>query len=137
MREAARLANADEFIDEMTEGYETLVGERGVMLSGGQRQRISIARAILRNPRILILDEATSSLDTTSERLVQEALNRLATKRTVITIAHRLSTIRDANRIVVLRHGEVVEQGTYRELVAAGGAFSDLLRAQHDGVLPG
>lgn len=137
VREAARLANADEFIDEMTEGYETLVGERGVMLSGGQRQRISIARAILRNPRILILDEATSSLDTTSERLVQEALNRLATKRTVITIAHRLSTIRDANRIVVLRHGEVVEQGTYRELVAAGGAFSDLLRAQHDGVLPG
>ena len=130
VRSAARLANAEEFILRMPEGYDTKVGERGVMLSGGQRQRLSIARALLRNPRILILDEATSSLDYESERLVQEALERLAVGRTVITIAHRLSTIRKANRVVVMSQGRMVEQGTFQELRQAGGYFSELLTAQ-------
>ncbi|HEY8240102.1 MAG TPA: ABC transporter ATP-binding protein, partial [Kiritimatiellia bacterium] len=118
VREAARLANAEEFIAKMADGYNTVVGERGAMLSGGQRQRLSIARALLRNPRILILDEATSALDYESERLVQEALERLAEGRTVITIAHRLSTIRKADRIIVLHEGAIADQGTYAELSA-------------------
>jgi ABC-type multidrug transport system fused ATPase/permease subunit len=130
IREAARLANAEEFILRMPEGYETKVGERGVMLSGGQRQRLSIARALLRNPRILILDEATSALDYESERLVQEALERLAAGRTVITIAHRLSTIRKADRVVVMDQGRIAEEGTFDELRRRGGYFSDLLTAQ-------
>ena len=130
IRAAARLANAEEFIAKMPDGYRTPVGERGVALSGGQRQRIAIARAVLRNPPVLILDEATSALDYESERLIQEALERLAAGRTVITIAHRLSTIRNASRIVVLDDGRIVEQGGYAELVARGGAFAALIRAQ-------
>ena len=130
VREAARLANAEEFISRMPEGYKTAVGERGVALSGGQRQRIAIARAILRNPPVLILDEATSALDYESERLIQEALDRLSQGRTVITIAHRLSTIRNADRIVVLREGVIVEQGSYRDLVQLGGVFAELIAAQ-------
>jgi len=130
IRSAARLANAEEFILRMAEGFKTPVGERGVTLSGGQRQRIAIARSVLRNPPVLILDEATSALDYESERLIQEALERLAEGRTVITIAHRLSTIKNADRIVVLHEGRVVEQGGYRELVQRGGVFSGLISAQ-------
>lgn len=130
VRMAARMANAEEFISRMPEGFATKIGERGVMLSGGQRQRLSIARAILRDPRILILDEATSSLDYESERLVQEAIERLAAGRTVITIAHRLSTIRKADHVIVMKGGCIAEQGTFDELRKAGGYFSDLLSAQ-------
>ena len=130
VREAARQANAEEFIVRMPEGYQTKVGERGVTLSGGQRQRLSIARAILRNPRILILDEATSALDYESEKLVQEALERVSQGRTVITIAHRLSTIRKADRVVVLQHGRILEEGTFQHLTRSNGYFSDLLGAQ-------
>jgi ABC-type multidrug transport system fused ATPase/permease subunit len=130
IRSAARLANAEEFILRMAEGFKTPVGERGVTLSGGQRQRIAIARSVLRNPPVLILDEATSALDYESERLIQEALERLAEGRTVITIAHRLSTIKNADRIVVLQEGRIVEQGGYRELVQRGGVFSGLISAQ-------
>ena len=130
IREAARQANAEEFIARMPEGYQTKVGERGVMLSGGQRQRLSIARAILRNPAILILDEATSALDYESEKLVQEALERAARGRTVITIAHRLSTIRRADRVVVLHGGRILEEGPFDELSKRGGYFSALLNAQ-------
>ncbi|HFE45391.1 MAG TPA: ATP-binding cassette domain-containing protein [Nannocystis exedens] len=128
--DAARAANADSFIREFPEGYGTLVGERGVKLSGGQRQRVSIARAILRDPAILILDEATSALDSESEHLVQEALEALQSGRTTVVIAHRLSTIRDASRIVVLDHGEIVESGTHGELLAMGGTYSRLVARQ-------
>ncbi len=130
VRQAAREANAEAFINELPEGYESEVGERGVSLSGGQRQRISIARAILRDPKVLILDEATSALDYESERLIQEALERLAHGRTVITIAHRLSTIRNADRIVVLRKGRIIESGKFEDLVERGGYFKELLYAQ-------
>ena len=130
VHEAARLANAEEFILKMPQGFDTPVGERGVSLSGGQRQRIAIARAILRNPPVLILDEATSALDYESERLIQDALDRLSAGRTVITIAHRLSTIKNADRIVVLRNGVVVEQGNFKELNARKGVFSQLIAAQ-------
>ena len=132
IREAAQLANAEEFILRMPEGFKTPVGERGVTLSGGQRQRIAIARSVLRNPPVLILDEATSALDYESERLIQEALERLSKGRTVITIAHRLSTIKNADRIVVLHGGKIVEQGGYRELVQRGGAFASLISAQSE-----
>jgi len=131
VREAARLANAEEFIRRMPEGFKTPVGERGVSLSGGQRQRIAIARSILRNPPVLILDEATSALDYESERLIQEALDRLSRNRTVITIAHRLSTIRNATRIIVLHEGVIVEQGSYASLVAQHGVFASLISAQN------
>ncbi len=133
IRHAARLANAEEFILKMPEGYKTPVGERGVSLSGGQRQRIAIARSILRNPPVLILDEATSALDYESERLIQEALDRLSEGRTVITIAHRLSTIKNADRIVVLREGVIVEEGNFKELNARGGVFAQLIAAQSAG----
>lgn len=127
---AAQSANADRFIRDLPKGYETLVGERGVSLSGGQRQRISIARAILRAPQILILDEATSALDNESEALIQEALERLTEGRTVITIAHRLSTIRNADRIIVLQEGRILEQGSFAELGNSDGAFAKLLNSQ-------
>jgi ABC-type multidrug transport system fused ATPase/permease subunit len=134
IEEAAKLANADEFISRMPHGYDTMVGERGLTLSGGQRQRIGIARAVIRNTPILILDEPTAALDTESERLVIEALERLMKGRTVITIAHRLSTIRDANKIIVLSGGVVAEQGTHQELIALGGVYAELHRIQVDGV---
>jgi ABC-type multidrug transport system fused ATPase/permease subunit len=130
--EAAKLANADEFIDRMPNGYQTFVGDRGDTLSGGQRQRIGIARAIIRNNPILILDEPTAALDTESERLVIEALERLMKGRTVLTIAHRLSTIRDANKIIVLKDGVVAEQGTHDQLLALGGTYAELYSVQFD-----
>ena len=126
--EAARIANADDFILEAPEGYATNIGDRGAKLSGGQRQRLSIARAVLKNPDILILDEATSALDTESEKLVQEALNKLLVGRTSIVIAHRLST--NADRIVVIDHGRVAEQGTHAELMAKGGIYAKLIEMQ-------
>jgi ATP-binding cassette subfamily B protein/subfamily B ATP-binding cassette protein MsbA len=124
--EAAKIANAHDFIMETENGYDTNVGDRGCRLSGGQRQRISIARAILKNPPILILDEATSALDTESERLVQEALERLMKTRTTIAIAHRLSTIKNADEICVMRDGEIVERGKHDELLKLGGVYKKL-----------
>ena len=128
--EAARIANADCFIQEAPEGYQTNIGDRGVKLSGGQRQRLSIARAVLKNPEILILDEATSALDTESENLVQDALNKLLVGRTSVVIAHRLSTIHNADKIIVVDHGRVAEQGTHTELLAKGGIYAKLIELQ-------
>jgi len=128
--EAAKLANADEFIARMPHGYDTVIGERGETLSGGQRQRIGIARALIRNNPILILDEPTAALDTESEKLVIDALERLMKGRTVITIAHRLSTIRDADKIIVLKDGVVAEEGTHNELLAHGGIYAELYQIQ-------
>jgi ABC-type multidrug transport system fused ATPase/permease subunit len=130
--EAAKLANAHGFITAMPHGYDTLVGERGLTVSGGQRQRIGIARAIIRNSPILILDEPTAALDTESERLVMEGLSKLMKGRTVITIAHRLSTIRDSDKIIVLDAGVVAEQGTHDELLALKGIYSELHRVQYE-----
>ncbi|WP_367875373.1 ABC transporter ATP-binding protein [Luteolibacter sp. Populi] len=130
IEEAARQANAHEFISKLPEGYETTVGPRGVKLSGGQRQRIAIARAILADPRILLLDEATSALDTESERLVNEALERLMAGRTSLVIAHRLSTVRHADTILVLNHGKLVESGTHAELIARQGTYHLLAETQ-------
>lgn len=128
--EAARIANADCFIQEAPEGYQTNIGDRGVKLSGGQRQRLSIARAVLKNPEILILDEATSALDTESEKLVQDALNKLLVGRTSVVIAHRLSTIHNADKIIVVDHGRVAEQGNHTELLAKGGIYAKLIELQ-------
>ncbi len=132
IKEAARKANAFDFITSFPQGFETIVGERGIQLSGGQRQRIAIARAVLRNPTILILDEATSSLDSESERLVQDALDKLMQERTSIIIAHRLSTIRNADKILVLDHGIIKEEGTHDMLIASGGLYKRLSELQFD-----
>lgn len=128
---AAKAANAHDFIMQLTDGYETKLGDRGVNLSGGQRQRIAIARAILKNPRILILDEATSALDTESERVVQEALDRLMVGRTSFVIAHRLSTVKNAEKILVLEKGNLVESGTHDELLALDGLYAHLYKIQY------
>lgn len=130
IRAAARTAHADGFIEQLEQGYETKIGERGVRLSGGQRQRIAIARAVLANPRILVLDEATSNLDTESEQYIQESLVSMMRGRTSFVIAHRLSTIRHANRIVVVDHGRIIEMGTHAELLKAGGRYRDMVRLQ-------
>lgn len=130
VKEAARVANADGFIEQLEQGYETRIGDRGSRLSGGQRQRISIARAVYKNPPILILDEATSALDTESEKLVQEALTQLMANRTTLVIAHRLSTIQHADQILFLQDGIIEEQGTHEELMAKGGAYHRLISMQ-------
>jgi subfamily B ATP-binding cassette protein MsbA len=132
---AARAANAYDFIRALPHGFDTVLGERGQRLSGGERQRIAIARALLRNPPILILDEATSALDNTSERLVQEALHRLMHDRTTIVIAHRLSTVRHADRIVVVADGQIAEEGTHAELLARSGLYRQLHDAQFEDIL--
>jgi ABC-type multidrug transport system fused ATPase/permease subunit len=131
IKEACRIAHCDEFISQFPDGYHTVVGERGIKLSGGQRQRVSIARAILANPRILILDEATSSLDSESEQMIQDGLRRLRSGRTTFVIAHRLSTIRSADQILVLEAGEIVERGTHAELLALNGRYRQLHDKQY------
>ncbi len=131
VRAVARIANVDEFVSRFADGYDTIVGERGVKLSGGQRQRVAIARAILADPRILILDEATSSLDSESEQLIQEGLQRLRAGRTTFVIAHRLSTITSADQILVLEQGRIVERGTHGELLRLGGRYRELYDRQH------
>ena len=128
---AAKAANAHDFIVQLPNGYETMLGDRGMNISGGQRQRISIARAILKNPQILILDEATSALDTESERVVQEALDRLMVGRTSFVIAHRLSTIKNADKIMVLEKGQLIEQGNHDELMAMDGLYAHLYKIQY------
>ena len=131
IKEACRIAHCDEFINQFPDGYNTVVGERGIKLSGGQRQRVSIARAILADPRILILDEATSSLDSESEQMIQDGLRRLRSGRTTFVIAHRLSTIRSADQILVLEAGEIVERGTHAELLAMNGRYRQLYDKQY------
>jgi len=131
VEEVAKIAYVDEFVNRFPDGFDTIVGERGVKLSGGQRQRVAIARAILADPRILILDEATSALDSESEQLIQEGLRRLRSGRTTFVIAHRLSTITSADQILVLEHGEIVERGTHSELLALGGRYRELYERQH------
>jgi subfamily B ATP-binding cassette protein MsbA len=131
IKHACRVAHCDEFIMQFPNGYDTVVGERGIKLSGGQRQRVSIARAILANPRILILDEATSSLDSESEQMIQDGLRNLRSGRTTFVIAHRLSTIRSADQILVLEAGEIVERGSHADLLAANGRYRQLYDKQY------
>jgi ATP-binding cassette subfamily B (MDR/TAP) protein 1 len=132
--EAAKLANAHSFISSLPEGYSTKVGERGVQLSGGQKQRVAIARAVLKNPEILLLDEATSALDVESERIVQQALDRLMRNRTTVVVAHRLSTIKNADQISIIQEGKIIEQGTHSSLVEnKDGAYFKLVRLQQQG----
>jgi ABC-type multidrug transport system fused ATPase/permease subunit len=128
--EAAKIANAHHFITQLPDGYDTTIGDRGSKLSGGQKQRLSIARAILKNPEILILDEATSALDTESEKLVQEALTNLMKNRTSLVIAHRLSTIANADEIIVMHQGEIIERGTHQQLMAINGSYKKLCEMQ-------
>jgi ATP-binding cassette subfamily B protein len=130
---AARAAQAHDFITDLPEGYDTIVRERGSRLSGGERQRIAIARALLKNPPILILDEATSALDAESEHLIQRALRALLHGRTAFVIAHRLSTVRNADRIVVIKDGEIAEAGNHSQLLAQGGYYASLLNKQTSG----
>ena len=130
VEEAARQANAHDFIVRLPNDYETDIGQRGVRLSGGQKQRLSIARAFLKDPPVLILDEATSSLDNESERAIQASLDRLARSRTTIVIAHRLSTVRNARRIIVLDGTGIVEEGTHAGLIARGGVYASLYNSQ-------
>ncbi|HMO67535.1 MAG TPA: ATP-binding cassette domain-containing protein, partial [Novosphingobium sp.] len=130
--EAARAANAEQFLRDLPQGLDTFLGEDGARLSGGQRQRVAIARALLRDAPILLLDEATSALDAESERLVQDALDRLMANRTTLVIAHRLATVRQADRIVVMNEGRIVEQGNHESLSAAGGLYARLARLQFD-----
>lgn len=130
VQQAAITANAHDFILRLEKGYDTEIGEKGMLLSGGQRQRICIARAIIKNPQILLLDEATSALDVEAERLVQKALARAAKGRTTVVIAHRLSTVRDADNIIVMSDGQVVEQGTHEELIAEQGRYAELVQKQ-------
>jgi ATP-binding cassette, subfamily B, bacterial MsbA len=134
---AARAAHAQEFVERLPQGYDTMVGERGIKLSGGQRQRVAIARAILKDPAVLILDEATSSLDTESERLIEDALAKLLVGRTTLIIAHRLSTVQRADRLVVLEHGRIVEEGSHGELLALGGLYARLYQRQFRETGPG
>jgi len=134
LREAARVAHVDEFLDRLPQGWDTDVGDAGTLLSGGQRQRITIARAVLKNPEVLIFDEATSALDAKSERLVQEAIDGLLVGRTTFVIAHRLSTVRHADKIVVLERGAVAELGTHEELLAKRGRYAELMSNQNEGV---
>jgi ABC-type multidrug transport system fused ATPase/permease subunit len=130
VEEAAKLANAWEFIQGFPDGMNTQVGDRGIQLSGGQKQRIAIARALLKNPIVLILDEATSSLDSESEHLVQEALDRLMGNRTSVVIAHRLATVRKADKIIVLQEGKIIEEGTHETLVRLQGAYARFVELQ-------
>ena len=130
IKKASEAANALEFINELPDGFDTIIGEKGARLSGGQRQRISIARAILKNPDILILDEATSALDTESERKVQGAIDNLVKNRTVVVIAHRLSTITKADKIIVLDKGQIIETGTHEELLSNDGKYKQLHNIQ-------
>jgi len=132
VREAAQAAEAHAFIQDLPEGYDTQIGERGVKLSGGQRQRVAIARALLNDPEIIVFDEATSDVDTETERRIQESIDRLVEDRTAFVIAHRLSTIKDADRVVVMDDGELVEQGSHADLLSAGGDYADLWYAQAD-----
>ena len=128
---ALAMANAQEFIDQMPEGLDTEIGERGASLSGGQRQRLAIARAIIRDPKILILDEATSALDTESELLIQDAISKLRKDRTTFIVAHRLSTVRDADRIAVMENGRIVEIGTHNQLIEQSGRYKELVNTQN------
>ena len=135
IKKAARIANADEFIEKFEKGYNTVVGERGIKLSGGQKQRVGIARAVLVNPKILILDEATSSLDAVSERMIQDAIHKIIKDRTTIVIAHRLSTVKTANKIIVIEKGRIQEIGTHKGLIRKRGIYADLVKLQMSGYL--
>jgi ATP-binding cassette subfamily B protein len=133
--DAARAAHIHDFIESLPARYETMVGERGLKLSGGEKQRVAIARALLKNPRILIFDEATSALDSKSEKAIQAELERISVGRTTLVIAHRLSTVMDADAILVLNHGRIVERGTHRELLALGGEYSRMWALQQEAAL--